>query len=446
MAKRVIGKLSARKVETVKESGRYSDGGQLYLDVSSDGRRRWLFLFAHGVTSAGKPRRVEMGLGSARDVGLAEARELAEQARRDLRAGLNPLEERRKREREASPATFGDVADAYIKDAIAPALRNAKAVEQWRTTLGTERFDERRIRTDRKAHAAYARALATVRAKPVSNVAVEDVLAILSPIWRAAPETASRIRGRIERVLDAARAKGLRTGENPARWRGHLDHLLPARQRLTRGHHAAVPYSEIPAFMRAMEGRDDVSYQLLRFIVLTASRTGEARGAAWGEFDLERGIWTVPAARMKAGREHRVPLVPQVVELIESMRPLRASDAPDAIVFPGVGGKATSSMTPAMALRRLASAWEGEGPAPWADTTIHGFRSAFRDWCGEETSFPREIAEAALAHTVGDATERAYRRGDALERRRELMAAWAGFCLAPAGGNVVQIRRSARAE
>ena len=446
MAKRVIGKLSARKAETLKVPGRHSDGGGLYLDISGDGRRRWVFMFLHGVTPAGKPKRIEMGLGSARDVGLAAAREMAEQARRDLRGSLNPLEERNKRKRVVAPATFGEIADAYIEEAVAPALRNPKHLDQWRVTLGTVEFDQGKVRSDRKAHAAYQKALGSLRAKAVSRITTDDVLAVLAPLWRAAPETASRLRGRIERVLDAARAKEFREGENPARWRGHLDHLLPSRKRLEQGHHAALPYPQIPAFMRALEGREDVSHQLLRFIVLTACRTGEARGAEWGEFDLERGVWTVPGARMKGGREHRVPLVPQVVALVEKMRPLRASERPDAIVFPGNNGNPCSTMTPAMALRRMTSAWNGEGPAPWANTTVHGFRSTFRDWAGEETGFAREIAEAALAHVVGDATERAYRRGDALERRRELMAAWTSYCLTPVAGNVVALRRTVLAK
>jgi integrase len=244
------------------------------------------------------------------------------------------------------------------------------------------------------------------------------VLGVLQLIWHAKPETASRLRGRIERVLDAAKARGLRSGENPARWRGHMDHLLPKRSKLTRGHHAAMPYDAVPAFMADLHKRAAVAALALEFLILTAARSGEVLGARWEEIDLEAKVWTVPAARMKAGREHRVPLSSRAVEVLQTVKLLAGRDDISRLpIFPAHGcAKPLSSMALAMLLRRMK-----------VDCTVHGFRSSFRDWAGEVSTFPRELAEAALAHTIGDATERAYRRGDALEKRRKLMEAWAGF-------------------
>ncbi|MCC2654631.1 MAG: integrase, partial [Microvirga sp.] len=242
----------------------------------------------------------------------------------------------------------------------------------------------------------------------------EDVLRVLRPIWLTKSETASRLRGRIERVLDFAKARGMRTGENPARWRGHLDAVLPRRQKLTRGHHKAMPFDEVPAFVSRLRDAQGVAPRALEFLILTAGRTGEVLGAAWDEIDIEAGIWTVPAVRMKAGREHRVPLTQRALAILAELHEARTGEH----VFPGLKrGKPLSSMAMEAVLRRMK-----------IDATVHGFRSAFRDWAGERTHFPREIAEAALAHLVGDAVERAYRRGDALEKRRELMSAWDSFC------------------
>jgi integrase len=261
---------------------------------------------------------------------------------------------------------------------------------------------------------------ALLRPMKVDSIDTEAVLRVLAPVWQAKPETASRLRGRIERVLDAARAKGERQGENPARWRGHLDHLLPARQKLTRGHHAAMDYADLPAFLATLRDREAVAALGLEFLILTAARTGEALGATWGEIDLDGKVWTVPAERMKAGREHRVPLSPAVIAVIEKLKALRQGDH----LFPGHRkDRPLSNMAFEMLMRRMSQ-----------NVTVHGFRSAFRDWAGEASTFPREIAEGALAHTVGDATERAYRRGDALEKRRKLMDAWAGFLALGVGG------------
>jgi integrase len=286
--------------------------------------------------------------------------------------------------------------------AKAPEWRNAKHRAQWAMTLRT-----------------YAAPLWPV---PVAEVDTAAVLSALQPVWQAKPETASRLRGRIEAVLDFAKAHGQREGENPARWRGHLDKLLPKRGKLTRGHHAAMAYREIPAFMARLRERDAIAALALEFTILTAARTGEALGAQWREVDFEAKVWTVPAPRMKAGREHRVLLSGQAMEILKKLAGAKTGE----FIFPGQRlERPLSSMALAMVLRRL----KMEG------VTTHGFRSAFRDWCGEETSFPREIAEAALAHVTKDKTEAAYRRGDALQKRRALMEAWASYC--EAGCNVL---------
>ena len=379
---RSIDKLSARAVATLKEPGRHSDGGGLYLVVDPSGAKRWLFMFRW----QGKLK--EMGLGGVTSVSLAKARERATAARAQVADGINPINARK-----AEGANFGAVADALLTD-IEGQWRNEKHRAQWRMTLTT-----------------YA---APLREKRVDAITTDDVLVVLKPLWTAKPETASRLRARIERVLDAARAKGLRSGENPARWRGHLDHLLPKRQKLRRGHHAALSFDALADFMDDLRKRPAMAARALEFTILTASRSGEVLGARWSEVDLEAAVWTVPAERMKGAREHRVPLCGPTLELLRPLHELRESDH----VFPGQKcGKPLSGMSMEMLLRRM------ERPV-----TVHGFRSTFRDWVGEETEFKREVAEAALAHIVGDATERAYRRGDALEKRRTLMKAWAVAC------------------
>jgi integrase len=302
--------------------------------------------------------------------------------------------------------TFGEAADALI-ESMSSSWRNEKHRAQWKMTL-----------------TVYCEPL---RSKPVTEIDTEHVLKVLQPLWTAKPETASRLRGRMERVFDFARARGQGSGENPARWRGHLDAVLPKRAKLTRGHHKAMPFDEVPAFMVALRERDGIAARALEFAILTAARSSEVFGASWSEFDLETRVWTVPAARMKAGRVHRVPLSARAVEILQEMQQKRLSD----LVFPGTKpGRPLSVMALEMVLRRMK-----------VDVTVHGFRSAFRDWAGERTHFPREVAEAALAHLVGDAVERAYRRGDALEKRRKLMDAWSGFLTQQAQGNVVRLSR-----
>lgn len=397
--------MARGKALTVKECekkrttrGRISDGTVpgLYLSFTATGAKSWVFIWQRG----GKFR--EMGLGSYEAVDLTAARARAFELRKVVVAGGDPLAARedtvQKRE------TFGDVADTFIRE-MSPAWDNAKHAAQWRSTLGED----------------YC---ATLRTKPVDEVTTADVLAVLKPIWAKVPETASRLRARVERVLDAAKARGLRTGENPARWRGHLDQLLPPRKKLTRGHHTAMPYADVPAFMKRLRAANGFAAKALELTILTAARSGEIRLARWGEFDLEEGVWTVPAARMKARREHRVPLSTPAIALLKAIRKPQGAEerlpAPDVaeLVFPSAKlDRPLSDMTLSAVLRRM----------KLAAVTVHGFRSAFRDWAAEETDHPREVAEAALAHVIGDATERAYRRGDALEKRRLLMEDWAKY-------------------
>ena len=384
---RQLNKFTARTVATLSRPGRHSDGGGLYLIVDKSGAKRWAFIFRF----EGKQR--EMGLGGVNSVSLARARELAARARSTLASGKNPIDARRT----SDIPTFGEMADRVVA-MLEHEWRNEKHRAQWRSTLKN-----------------YA---APIRAKRVDEITTEHVLSVLKPIWTTKPETASRVRGRIERVLDAARALGHRTGENPARWRGHLKNLLPRRQKLTRGHHAAMPYQEVPAFLVRLRAREAIAALALEFTILTAARTGEVLGARWSEIDMEAALWTLPAARTKAGRDHRVPLSSSTLKILERVMPLRVESDHDGYVFPGQKqDRPLSSMAMDMLLRRMDA----------KNCTVHGFRSSFRDWAGERTNFPREVAEAALAHVVGDATERAYRRHDALEKRRKLMDAWERF-------------------
>jgi integrase len=395
---RQINRLNARKVATETERGRHADGGGLYLSISPNGGRRWVFLYRwHG-----KP--TEVGLGSARDVTLATARELAGAARAKLAARVNPKDVRKP----TKGTTFGECTDRLI-ESMQQAWRNTKHQAQWTMTL--------------KVYAAPLRRL------PVDAVGTDDVLSVLKPLWSKKHETASRLRGRIERVLDAAKAQGLRSGENPARWRGHLDQLLPRRQRLARGHHAALPYAGVPAFMLDLQGRQATAAATLELTVLTAARSGETLLAKKTEFDIDRAVWTVPPARMKAGREHRVPLSRRALRIVKQAM----ADYPDSdFLFPGQKpGKPLSAMALEMMLRRMKV----------KDATVHGFRSSFRDWASECTNFSNEVCEAALAHVIKDKAEAAYRRGDLFEKRRKLMEAWAVYCTAPKAGKVIAFRR-----
>jgi integrase len=404
--------LSARGAAAISTPGRHSDGGCLYLLVgngprssagsaeklrSSDkvlskvafgsSRKSWVYMFAY------QGRQCEMGLGPFPQVTLAEARELRDKWRKVLRFGHNPIEARRAGT--AVGKTFGQCANEFIQSKR-PEWRSAVHASQWRTTLET-----------------YA---ASLYPMPVDQVGTEAVLAVLKPVWQRTPETASRLRGRIENVLDAARARGLipQTQANPARWKGHLAHLLPKRQQLSRGHHAATPYRQVPQFIGRLREVSSIAARGLEFLIHTACRAGEALGARWNEIDIENQVWIIPAHRMKSGKEHRIPLSRRAIAILEEMSGIRSIQGTDDFVFPGRRyGSPLSRSSMASLLARL----EVQG-------TVHGFRSAFRDWCGNETSFPRELAEQALAHSTGNAVEAPYRRSDALEKRRQLMEAW----------------------
>jgi integrase len=401
---RALKRLGNRVTDKILETpGRHADGGGLYLSVGPGEARRWVFLFRW------RGRLREMGLGSFNAVTLAKARERAAGARGQVADDIDPIEA--KRALQAIP-TFGELADEFIRVKQAE-WGNDKHKAQWAATLES-----------------YAAPLRSMR---VDRIETADVLAVLKEVWTEKPETATRVRGRIERVLDAAKAKGFRSGENPARWRGHLDLMLPKRQKLTRGHHAALPFAEVADFVARLREREGMAALALEFAILTAGRSGEVRGAAWGEIDLKAKVWTVPAERMKAQREHRVPLSARALEILKQLRPL-ATGEPGCLVFTGTNSKGLSDAAFSALLMRM--------EIEKGSVTPHGFRSSFRDWVGEVSTFPREVAEAALAHTVGDATELAYRRGDALEKRRKLMDAWAAFCEPKSKeANVVRLER-----
>jgi integrase len=392
---RASNKLSAVQVKSISESGKHHDGGGLYLQVSAGGAKSWIFRFMLD----GRPR--EMGLGPVHAIPLAEARKRAAECRRMRHDGIDPIEARsaqrdEKKLEAAKSMTFDACAAAYI-DAQKAAWKNAKHREQWPNTLKT-----------------YASPV--FGSLPVQAVDVGLVMKALEPIWQTKSETASRLRGRIEAVLDWATVRGYRKGDNPARWRGHLDKLLPARNKVQRvEHHPALPYDDLADFVVMLRKQEGIAPRALEFLILTATRTGEVIGARWDEIDLEQKIWVVPAARMKAGREHRVPLSGAAVAILEEMKKIRESE----FVFPGgKSGKPLSNMAMLAVLKRIGR----------SDLTNHGFRSSFRDWAAERTNFSREVAEMALAHTVGDKVEAAYRRGDLFQKRRQMMVGWARFC------------------
>jgi integrase len=384
----MIGRLTELKVQRAGK-GWHSDGGGLYLRVEGQGRRWWVFRYGAG----GKRYH---GLGPLHTIGLAEARERARQCRKLLLDGADPISAGRARRaavalEAASTKTFAACVDAYW-DAHCAEWTNRKHAREWKASLGTHVLPE-------------------IGALPVAAIDTGAVLRVLQPAWTKIPETAGRLRTRIEAVLDWARVHGYREGENPARWRGHLDHLLPSRKKLARvRHHAALPYRDVPAFMRKLRQHDDVEARALEFLILTAARAGEVVGADWNEIDQDdRDGWTwiIPPERMKARREHRVPLSRAARAVLEKTLSERRGP-----LFPAVSGhmlwKFLRVLTPA--------------------ATVHGFRSSFRDWAAEATNFSREVAELALAHRVGDDVERAYRRGDLLAKRRQLADAWGRHC------------------
>lgn len=404
---RQIERLSAKAVEKGKRPGYYCDGGGLYLQVSPSLTKSWIFRY----TLAGKTR--EMGLGSLNAFTLAEARDEARLQRKLLAKGLDPIVERdahRAQEslRRANSLTFAECAKRCIADRRA-GWRNGKHVAQWENTLET-----------------YAGPV-------IGNLLVHDVdtpqvLRVLQPIWTEKPETASRVRSRIENVLNWAKAHGYRQGENPARWRGHLDNILPKGSKVRRVQHlAALPYGEIGAFVAALRKQPGTAPQALEFAILTATRTGEVRGAKPEEFDLVKGMWTVPGERMKGGKEHRVPLSPRAIEIIKAQ-----PEGGDYVFAGRWPKKPMSDGAMLMALERA-----GHG-----NVTVHGFRSTFKDWASEQTNYSREVSEMALAHEISSDVEAAYRRGDLFEKRRRLMQDWARYCDAPnRGGKVLPLAR-----
>ena len=416
--------LSALFVRSAKP-GRYCDGDGLYLLVKKSGARFWVFRYR---VNGSKVR--EAGLGRAGEgrncVRLAEAREKASGLFRQVKRGVDPLAlrdaaaaaaEAAAQDAAARRVTFRDAARRYI-DGHAATWRNPKHAAQWASTIDT-----------------YANPVFGDLA--IADVNTAHVLAALEPIWLTKPETASRLRGRIERTLDFAKTRGWRSGENPAAWKGHLSLTLPSRSKVRKvQHHAALPWREIGDFMRALKDQAGTGALGLRFAILTVARSGEVRGARRSEIDMPTATWIVPANRMKSGREHRVPLSEPALEILRQMATVQRTDSADALVFPGQDvTRPLSDMTLTAVLRRMGR----------PDFTAHGFRSSFRDWAAETTAYPAELVEMALAHSVGNKVEAAYRRGDLFEKRRRLMEDWADFCARPSlseNSKVVVLRQT----
>ena len=392
---RQVDRLSPTALRT-KGPGLHPDGRGLYLQVKRGGRS-WVFRFMFD------RRAREMGLGAFPAVSLAEARRQAEQCRRPLRDGMDPIDARRRSHQEARlqaarSMTFEDCAKQYIEDRKA-GWSNAKHAAQWGATLSTYAYP-------------------VFGSLPVQSIDMALVKRALSPIWTKKPETASRVRQRVEAVLDWATVHEYRSGDNPAKWRGHLEKVLPRPSKVRAvKHHAAMPYTELPGFYSKLAERDTISAKAMAWTILTAVRSGETRGATLGEIDRDNAVWTIPGERTKSGREHRVPLTDEALSVLNGLDHL--GDDPDAPLFPNPRGKPLSDT----AMRKYL-----QQDLNQPGVTVHGFRSSFRDWAAERTNFPRELAEAALAHVLRDQTEAAYQRGDMLDRRRKLMEAWTKFC------------------
>jgi integrase len=404
---RTVNKLAPLKVASISKRGLYADGLGLYLQVAEGGTKSWLFRFMR----EGRARK--MGLGPVHTVTLSMARDKATECRRQLLDDTDPIEARAalrqaKRVDAAKSLTFRECAGKYIM-AHRAGWKNAKHAAQWTSTLETYAFG---IFGD----------------IPVAAVDLPLVLKALEAIWTTKPETAARVRGRIESILDWASARGYRHGENPARWKGHLDKLLPARSKVAKvRHHPALPYQQIAAFLADLRTLEGVSPRALEFTILTAARTGETVNARWLEINLDGAMWIIPGERMKAGREHRVPLSERALEILRSL----PRDKSDYVFIGDKLGKSLSNMALLMTLRRMGR----------SDLTVHGFRSTFRDWAAEQTAYPSELVEMALAHVVSDKTEAAYRRGDMVEKRRRLMNDWAAYsAMSARSGKVVPIK------
>lgn len=384
--------LTAARI-SAETRNRICDGAGLWLRRASSGAWYWVFVYSRA------HRRRELGLGRygslPGEVGITLARRKADEARALLAAGKDPFEELASRRRREERPTFGAVVDEYIV-AMRSQWRGKKTEPRWR------RFAD--------VHAA------SIRKIPVADVSTDDLVKMLRGIWTTKAETAHKCREMTQQVLDHAKARGLRDGENPARWKGHLDQILTRRDTLKVENYAAMGYPDLPAFFAKLLRETSVGAQALAFTILTVARSGETRGATWSEIDIENALWVVPAARMKECREHRVPLPPTAVEILQTMQAKRVSE----FVFPG--GRDKKPLADTSLAKPLGKLGAGA-------FTVHGFRSSFRDWVGESTEFQREVAEAALAHAVGDAAERAYRRGDALQKRRTMMEAWDKHCV-----------------
>lgn len=393
MGQRTLNRLSANKVNNLSDRGYYADGGCLYFRVSEFNTRSWAFRYKR----AGKVR--EMGLGAYPDVTLKEARERAAEARNILRDDIDPIDKRQAARSAMLAArevalTFEQCAAAYIA-VKEHEWKNAKHGDQWRNTLASYAFP-------------------VIGSVLVQHIEQSHILRILEPIWTTKTETASRLRGRLENVLNYATARGYRKGDNPARWRGHLDKLLATPSKVAKvQHHEALPYNQIGAFMADLSLQSGMGARALEFAIITATRSGEVRGAMWSEIDLENAVWNIPAERMKAGREHRIPLSDAAVKLLQALPRIDGSEQ----VFPNTKGTELSDMTLTAVLRRMKR-----------PITAHGFRSTFRDWAGETTAYPREVIEHALAHQLKDKAEAAYARGTLFDKRRRLMADWAKYC------------------
>lgn len=402
---RKLQRLTALGVSKLTKPGLYGDGGGLTLQITKSGAKSWLFRFMR----EGKAH--AMGIGPTHAVSLAEARQKAQEARKQLVDGVNPLSAKKHAKAAAQLAkaramTFDQCAESYIK-AQQAGWKSPKHLEQWKNTLKTY------------ASPKFGNL-------PVADVDTALVVKCLSPIWEQKPETASRLRGRIESVLDWATTSHYRSGENPARWKGHLENLLANLSKASRiKHHPALPWQHMGPFMDALQAHDGISALALEFVILTACRSGEARGAVWAEFDVPAKVWTIPAARMKADREHQIPLSDATLAVLAKVPQSDKSD----VVFAGTKTQALSDMSLTAVIRRM----NDELPPKWVDDkgrtiTVHGFRSSFRMWAAEATNYPREVAEHALAHQLPDAVERAYQRGSLFTKRVEMMRDWAGYC------------------
>lgn len=409
----VAKQLSAIQVKRLNKPGRHAVGGSpagLSLNITDTGARSWIFR----VMIEGK--RKHIGLGSFPDVSLADARERASEMKRKIAAGIDPVKERSDARQarvveQKHQTTFEDAFNRYFEEKVQGELKNEKHIKQWRSTLATYAFP-------------------LIGEKAVAVIAVEDVLSVLQPIWMTKNETASRVRQRIEAVLDWAKVMGLRDAENPARWKGNLQQLLPSPNKVQKeNRYPAVALDELSEWFSVLRARDGIAARALEFMTLTSARSGEVRGAMWHEIDLETGIWAVPADRMKAGRDHRVPLSTAAMTLLSDMP--RLLDCP--YIFPSPKNGQMSDMTISAVMRRIQASEEKNGRQGFLDprsrkpAVPHGLRSSFRDWAAERTDYPREMAEMALAHSVGSDVERAYRRSDMIEKRREMMEAWAEF-------------------